>query len=82
MCGRQPIVASKPNDLAGKRRGFGGCSTARNRNENGIKPMGQEKHKLKTPLLTTFRSGDIQDTTHDIACAVRQHWRSQWHLNF
>jgi hypothetical protein len=42
-------VASKPNDLAGKRRGFRSRNTPGNRNKNGIKPIGLDTHKSNTP---------------------------------
>ena len=50
--GGGPSVASEPNDLAGKRRGFRSRSTPGNRNKNGIKPIGLDKDKLNTPLPT------------------------------
>jgi len=50
----RPSVASKPNDLAGKRRGSRSRSTLGNRNKNGIKPMGFDKDKLNTPGQTPF----------------------------
>jgi hypothetical protein len=42
-------VASKPNDLAGKRRGFGSRHTAGNGNKNGSKPIGIDKYNLNMP---------------------------------
>jgi hypothetical protein len=60
-----PIVASKPNDLAGKRRGFRSHSTPRNGNKNGIKPIGLDKHKSNTPLPTRVA---YQQTKSDSYC--------------
>jgi hypothetical protein len=38
-----PSVASKPNDLAGERRGFRSRSTPGDGNKNGLKPIGLDK---------------------------------------
>ncbi len=46
------IVAGKPNDLAGKLRGFGTHRSPRSRNENGIKDIGLDTRKLNTPGQT------------------------------
>ena len=51
-------MASKPNDLAGKRRGFRSRSTPGNRNKNGIKPIGLDTHRLNTPLPTPSAKRD------------------------
>jgi hypothetical protein len=45
------FVASKPNDLAGERRGSRSRCTPGNRNRNGIKPIGLDKDQLNTPVL-------------------------------
>jgi hypothetical protein len=48
------FVASKPNDLAGERRGSRSRCTPGNRNRNGIKPIGLDKDQLNTPVLPPF----------------------------